>query len=237
VETEPARSISWDVDGHAVKLVHESERANHLGASFFLGRTGLNSRSIGIEIVHSDQPRPHRFTEAQYVTALRLTREIRAAFPAITRQRVIGHGDVAVESAANLTLSRVRGRLTNDPGQQFEWERFEAAGHARVRLFGPPPPTIYGISPGQRMTRAAVPAGANVARLQRDLSTVGYSIHPRDGVTVTGRYDLATERAIVAFQIRYFSGNRLALRPRGFVLGEVDFETAHAVLMVAQDVF
>src|SRR6187551_2649761 len=41
-----------DEDGAILRLVPEDRRAWHAGASFWRGHTGLNDRSIGIEIVN-----------------------------------------------------------------------------------------------------------------------------------------------------------------------------------------
>src|SRR5690606_26695646 len=82
-----------DVDGHVVKLVHESDRVNHTGPSFWLGSTQANQQSVGIEVVHGGNG---DFPAAQYATLLRLVGEIRAAHTGIVRQRVVGHSDIAV---------------------------------------------------------------------------------------------------------------------------------------------
>jgi len=66
-----------DVDGHVLKLAHESDCCNHCGKSFWAGARYVNERSIGIEIVNAgDQP----FSDAQYESVLRLVREIHAAY-------------------------------------------------------------------------------------------------------------------------------------------------------------
>jgi len=67
------------------------------------------------------------------------------------------------------------------------------------------------------------------------LSNIGYSI-ATNGTTVSGAFDTALERAIRAFQQRYFSGANIALRGANFALMQLDFETAVAIQQVAADV-
>jgi N-acetyl-anhydromuramyl-L-alanine amidase AmpD len=228
-----------DVDGHVVKLVNESDRVNHTGPSFWGGNTRVNAESVGIEIVHAAVP-VSDFTAAQYTTVLRLVREIRAANATITRQNVVGHGDVTVVSTTNRTISNDR---VDDPGQTFDWAQVEGAIHARRRNVGAPPATVYGIGPGQvassvpgRTTRGLV---ANITQAKTDLSAIGYSV-ATNGTTINANFDGAMFAAVRAFQQRYFSGpaagggNR-ALRGAAFTLGDIDFETAVAINQVVGD--
>lgn len=98
-------------DGEVTQFVSCLERAWHAGVSSFQGRDTCNDFSIGIELEGTDdQP----FTETQYAVLIDLTRQVQAAFPAITAQRICGHSDIAP------------GRKT-DPGPFFEWPRFLAA--------------------------------------------------------------------------------------------------------------
>lgn len=116
-----------DTDGHVVKMVHESQIANHAGFSFWQGSSGVNAFSVGIEIVHNDASSPHDFTTEQYDALLRLLPLIRTASPAITRKGVAGHSDIATRDRVHFEL----GRKGGDPGTRLEWNRFEAAGIAR----------------------------------------------------------------------------------------------------------
>jgi N-acetylmuramoyl-L-alanine amidase len=221
-----------DIDGHALKLVHELDKVNHAGAAFWQGVTQINARSVGIEVVHGGNG---NFADAQYATVLRLVREIRGAHASITRQGVVAHADIAVESGTNRTIST---RRVDDPGETFDWARLENAGLVRRRSAGPPPPTVYGIGPGEFVSRRR-PTTRNgstpsYGELQRDLLAVGYSI-AENGTNVSGSFDRALERAIQAFQRRYFSGSARAVRGANFVLGQLDFDTAFAVKMVAGD--
>lgn len=95
-------------DGSAVQFVALDRRAWHAGQSKFCGRERCNDYSIGIELEGSDDT---SFTDRQYARLVSLTGEIRALYPAITAQRIVGHSDIAP------------GRKT-DPGPCFDWSRF-----------------------------------------------------------------------------------------------------------------
>ncbi|KYG03088.1 hypothetical protein BE21_53400 [Sorangium cellulosum] len=223
-----------DLDGHAVKLIHESEQAWHAGHSFWQGQTNVNNFSIGIEIVHTDDPTPQDFTAAQYRTLFRLIPALRASYPGITRQRVVGHGDIKIMSATDFRLNGVR---ENCPGGRFDWPRLEQAHMARGMVQGPPAPRIFGIAPGEVLARSpssrrpvSTPA---VAQIKQALSGIGYSVSAVDGSTITPEFDDALQRAVRHFQIRRFSGSRLASRPA--MLGAVDYITAQEIAMVSGD--
>ena len=98
-------------DGSAVQFVPLHERAWHAGVSQFGARARCNDFSIGIELQGTDMT---AYTPAQYATAAALTRAIRAAYPAITAERIVGHSDIAP------------GRKT-DPGPAFDWAVYRAA--------------------------------------------------------------------------------------------------------------
>jgi AmpD protein len=95
-------------DGSAQQFVPLDMRAWHAGASCFQGRDCCNDYSIGIELEGSDDT---PFTDPQYATLATLTRKIRAHYPGITRERIVGHSDIAP------------GRKT-DPGPRFDWPRY-----------------------------------------------------------------------------------------------------------------
>lgn len=96
-----------DRDGRLTQYVPFDQRAWHAGESCWAGREACNDFSIGIEFEGSDEA---PYAAAQYRTGARLLHAIRAAWPAITRDRVVGHSDVAP------------GRKT-DPGPAFDWDR------------------------------------------------------------------------------------------------------------------
>lgn len=97
-------------DGAVTQFVGCHERAWHAGASTFCGRQNCNDFSLGIELEGTDEL---PFTDAQYDTLGILARQLVAAFPAITPERVCGHSDIAP------------GRKT-DPGPAFDWPRLRA---------------------------------------------------------------------------------------------------------------
>jgi N-acetylmuramoyl-L-alanine amidase len=110
-----------DEDGQILRMVPEERRAWHAGRSYWRGHTGLNSCSIGIEIVNPGhewgyQPYPDRQIDA----LIPLVADIKQRY-AITRGDVVGHSDIAP--------TRRR-----DPGELFPWAKL-----ARLRLALPRP--------------------------------------------------------------------------------------------------
>jgi len=98
-------------DGEVIQFVPFLMRAWHAGASELAGRTRVNDFSIGIELEGCDAD---PFEEAQYQALAEVTRALRAAYPGITAERIVGHADIAPE------------RKT-DPGPHFDWERYRHA--------------------------------------------------------------------------------------------------------------
>ena len=98
-------------DGEVIQFVSCLDRAWHAGVSWFEGREACNDFSIGIELEGTDE---EPFTDAQYAALIELTRQLRAAYAAISPERICGHSDIAP------------GRKT-DPGPFFDWARFLAA--------------------------------------------------------------------------------------------------------------
>ena len=108
-------------DGSVFRLIDESKRAWHAGASHWRGCTDVNSASVGIEIVNPGHEWGYRdFPEPQVAAVIRLVAEIKDRY-AITRGNVVGHSDIAP--------TRKR-----DPGERFPWGRL-----ARLRLALPRP--------------------------------------------------------------------------------------------------
>ena len=85
-------------------------RAWHAGVSSFRGETNCNDYSIGIELEGSDQI---PYTEPQYSHLLAVTTTLMAHYPALQRERISGHSDIAP------------GRKS-DPGPAFDWQRYLA---------------------------------------------------------------------------------------------------------------
>jgi N-acetyl-anhydromuramoyl-L-alanine amidase len=98
-------------DGEIVQFVPLNERAWHAGKSSWQGREACNDYSIGIECEGADEI---PYEPAQYETLNQLLPILLEAYPAITRDRIVGHSDVAP------------GRKT-DPGTSFDWSRVRRA--------------------------------------------------------------------------------------------------------------
>ncbi len=97
-------------DGELVQFVPFSLRAWHAGVSSYRGRERCNDFSIGIEMEGSDA---EPFEPRQYRALSRTIIALCRAYPALSRERIAGHSDVAP------------GRKT-DPGPSFDWQRLHA---------------------------------------------------------------------------------------------------------------
>lgn len=86
------------------------DRAWHAGASSWRGRSRCNDFSIGVELEGDDFS---AFTDEQYTALTQLTASLLQHYPSI--QGVAGHSEIAP------------GRKT-DPGDCFDWARYEAEG-------------------------------------------------------------------------------------------------------------
>ena len=95
-------------NGELVQFVPLHQRAWHAGQSYCEGRTRVNDFSIGVELEGADNL---PFEDVQYDSLAKLTSAIRTQYPAITKERIYGHGDIAP------------GRKT-DPGPLFDWNRY-----------------------------------------------------------------------------------------------------------------
>lgn len=183
---DPAAEVSAHYfiyeNGHVTQLVPEMRRAWHAGISCWAGETDVNSRSIGIEIVHpghDENGRMSRYPEIQIASVLRLCADI-IARRGIQAARVLAHSDVAP------------GRK-RDPGEAFPWERLAQAdiGHW-VR----PAPIRDGrfFVEGDR--------GQPIEALQAMFAMYGYCL------PVTGAFDERTHAVVTAFQ-RHFRPERV----------------------------
>lgn len=94
-------------DGQVVQYVPFGQRAWHAGKSSWQGREACNDYSIGIECEGTDDV---PYESAQYAALGELLALLLDAYPGITRERIVGHSDVAP------------GRKT-DPGPSFDWSR------------------------------------------------------------------------------------------------------------------
>jgi len=97
-----------DRDGMLTQFVSFNKRAWHAGRSSFGGRDECNDYSVGIELEGCDDV---AYTDAQYACLAKVTRALLDAYPAINRERITGHSDIAPH------------RKT-DPGPAFDWARY-----------------------------------------------------------------------------------------------------------------
>lgn len=100
-----------DRKGEITQYVSVLNRAWHAGASSFGGRDACNDYSVGIELEGvDDQP----YESIQYVQLLRVVNCLRKIYPAIGKDRIVGHNHIAPQ------------RKT-DPGEAFDWTYFLAS--------------------------------------------------------------------------------------------------------------
>lgn len=117
---DPAAEVSAhyfvDEDGTVLRLVDETQRAWHAGASRWRGIADVNSRSIGIEIVNPGHAFGYRdFPAPQMQSVIELSLQILARHPAIVPRNVLAHSDVAPTRKI-------------DPGEKFDWRALAARG-------------------------------------------------------------------------------------------------------------
>ena len=102
-------------DGRVFRLVPEARRAWHAGISHWRGASGLNARSIGIEVVNPGHEHGYRpFAALQMAALCDLCLGVLARHP-IPAWNVVGHSDVAPDRK-------------EDPGEFFDWEGLAANG-------------------------------------------------------------------------------------------------------------
>jgi AmpD protein len=94
-------------DGKVTQYVRFTERAWHAGKSAFQGREACNDFSVGVELEGTDT-RPYE--AAQYRALAKVVAALCAAYPRLSKDRLVGHSDIAP------------GRKT-DPGPAFDWPR------------------------------------------------------------------------------------------------------------------
>jgi len=93
--------------GEITQYVSFQQRAWHAGVSTFAGRSRCNDFSIGIELEGCDDV---AYTDEQYQQLAQVINILQQTWPVLTRDRIVGHCDIAP------------GRKT-DPGQAFDWGR------------------------------------------------------------------------------------------------------------------
>jgi len=172
---DPAAKVSAhylvEEDGRVFALVAEERRAWHAGKAFWRGETGINARSVGVEIVNPGHEWGYRaFPDAQIAAVIELLDDIRSRW-IIDDGRLVGHSDVAPDRK-------------EDPGELFPWKRLSEAGHG---LWAEP-----AAAPGVALGEGD--EGPGVFALQAGLTRLGYDSAP------SGRYDAATATIVRAFQ-------------------------------------
>jgi len=171
---DPAAKVSShyvvDEDGTILRLVPEDRRAWHAGVSYWRGKTVLNGRSVGIEIVNPGHEWGYRdFPALQMAAVCDLCLRILSRHQ-IPARNVAAHSDVAPDRK-------------EDPGEKFDWEGLARNG---VGLWpvGVPDLGVGGVirdASGLRPVRAA-------------LRRIGYDVAP------DGALDPALSTVLRAFQ-------------------------------------
>ncbi len=98
-----------DRQGEVIQFVPFRARAWHAGQSSFQGQERCNDFSIGIELEGADDV---SFEPIQYQTLATIINELMHHYPAIRRDRIVGHSEIAP------------GRKT-DPGPHFDWNHLD----------------------------------------------------------------------------------------------------------------
>jgi N-acetylmuramoyl-L-alanine amidase len=159
-----------DEDGMVFRLVAETRRAYHAGVSYWRGHTGLNDRSVGIEIVNPGHEWGYRdFPVLQLAAVCDLCLEILSRHP-IPQRNVVAHSDVAPDRK-------------EDPGEKFDWEGLARNG---VGIWPEDVPDLG--------TGGAVRDAARLRDVRRALSDIGYAVAP------SGPLDPALATVLRAFQ-------------------------------------
>lgn len=171
------------------RLVNEDKSAWHAGESSWYGKTFLNQRSIGIEIVHpgwtknSNGDKGMPYSDTQIAAVIELTRDI-AKRNNISPENIVGHSDIAPTRKI-------------DPGPSFPWKKLAQAGVGR--WFD----EAAAAKNEANFTRTGYP---DAGWFQKQLKRVGYQ------VPESNYFDAATLAVIGAFQMHY-RPERVTSRP------------------------
>ena len=112
--------ISPEAIPQVVKVVQDTGSASHAGTSSWQGKNSVNDFSIGIELSHKTGT---PFPAKQIDCLIDLIGRLRAAYPTIPADGVVGHSDVLMERNDPSILA---GR--DCPGFDFDWARLEKRG-------------------------------------------------------------------------------------------------------------
>ena len=103
--------------GRLTQFVPFDRRAWHAGESSFMGRECCNDFSIGIELEGTDDI---EYTDQQYRVLSAVIISLQMAYPALNKQNIVGHCDIAPD------------RKT-DPGDSFDWGRIRRQLQVEVK--------------------------------------------------------------------------------------------------------
>jgi len=171
---DPASQVSShyvvDEDGAVTRLVPEARRAWHAGVSYWRGHTGLNGRSIGIEIVNPGHEWGYRdFPVLQLAAVCDLCLSILERHP-IPARNIVAHSDVAPDRK-------------QDPGERFDWRALAENG---VGLWPEDAPDLG--------TGGIIRDAAALRSVRAALAEIGYQ------VAAEGALDPALSSVLRAFQ-------------------------------------
>lgn len=183
---------SYPADELAIySLVPEHRRAWHAGRSYWAKESGLNDRSIGIEVVNefkcagSDKALFEGavedlscsflpYSDEQVDLLITLIKDILQRYPELDPIDIVGHSDIA----------RMR---KSDPGPLFPWQRLYKEGIG-------PWPNDEAVESYRRLFAISEPT---IASVQLALLTLGYEI------ALTGVVDSQTQFTVRAFQLHF----------------------------------
>ncbi len=172
--------VSDDSKPVVYKLVDENLSAWHAGESSWYGKTYVNPRSIGIEIVHPGWARNSGgdigplYSAAQIDAIIALTRTVAQRY-GVAPENIVGHSDVA-------PLRK------QDPGPAFPWKKLAQAGVGR--WFDEAAAAKY----QAEYVRSGPP---DAGWFQKQLKRVGYN------APESNYFDANTLHTIAAFQMHY----------------------------------
>ena len=111
---DPGSNVSChyliDRKGKIIQMVKEDQIAWHAGKSRWKNLTGMNKKSIGIEIVNKGHLFGYqKFTKIQIISLVKLCKKLKKNF-SIKTENFLGHSDIA-------PLRKT------DPGEKFPWKK------------------------------------------------------------------------------------------------------------------
>lgn len=162
------------------RLVDETQSAWHAGESEWQGKTALNARSIGIEIVHPgwepnlEGKRGPDYPQEQIALVAALIKDI-ATRHDVAPHNIVGHSDVAP-------------MRKQDPGPSFPWRELAMQGIGRWH------DEAAALEQQALMEKSGLP---DARWTQLELKRIGYPI------SLTGEWDKDTRTVLSAFQMHY----------------------------------